>query len=244
MWRSISTLCLFFAQREDQPPNYSEATAGDKLPTYQEAMSHVGLGELAQKSDEKKPGFFIRAIGVLCGSCLCSICYIILAALPISSIAIGAVYLGKCGMQQKIPIFLIVLGAVGLLNTIINLAKQGTKRAATRLESGESGQSATRGGNCAESFVGLFLLIWIIVGSVWVFSNWTEFNRFRDNSFCANNYNFNNYTISAGTNYVSCCHPTVYLYSFVILILTYVLPACICCLCVWFVCCLAMCGGD
>ena len=32
-------------------------------------MAHVGLGELAQKSDEKKPGFVFRAVGVLCGSC-------------------------------------------------------------------------------------------------------------------------------------------------------------------------------
>eukprot|EP00731_Ephydatia_muelleri_P030764 Em0022g278a len=233
------------ALKEDAPPpNYDEATADGKLPTYQEAMGHVGLGELTPRPEEKRPGFIIRALGVLCSSCLCSICYLILATLPISAIAIGAVYLGQCGMQPKIPIFLIVLGAVGLLNTIINLAKQSSKRVATRLEGAEGGQSATRGGNCAEGFIGVFLFVWIIVGSVWVFGNWSEFNHFRGNAFCASHYDFNNQTRSAVTNYISCCHPTVYLYSFVVLVVTYVLPICICCLCMCLVCCLASCGSD
>ena len=232
--------------KEDLPPAYNEAVSDDKLPTYQEAMDHVGLGELTPRPEEKKPGFFIRAIGVLCSSCLCSICYLILACLPISAIVIGAVYLGQCGMQPKIPIFLIVLGAVGLLNTIINLAKQSSKRMATRLQGGgeEGGQSATRGGNCAECFIGVFLFAWLIVGSVWVFGNWTEFNHFKGNAFCASHYDFNNQTTSAVTNYISCCHPVVYLYSFVVLVLTYVFPICLCCLCMWFVCCLALCSSD
>lgn len=74
-------------------------------------------------------------------------------------------------------------------------------------------------GSCLESMISVFLFIWIIIGSVWVFG---FFNEYR------------NCTDSAADG---CCHPVVYLFSFVTLIVIYVfsfLSLCCCCCC--FVC--------
>ena len=77
----------------------------------------------------------------------------------------------------------------------------------------------SRCGYGCDSFFVTFQVIWLIVGSVWVFGV------------------FDDYQQSVGGVCIACCHNVPYLFSFVILILIYIfgglccLTACCCCIC-------------
>ena len=76
-------------------------------------------------------------------------------------------------------------------------------------------------GSCIESVLSLFLLAWIIVGSVWVFGHFDDWKKDMDR-----------------------CNNTVYIFSFVILVLIYVFSGLICCCCCCMFCILALAAGE
>ena len=137
----------------------------------------------------------------------------------------GAVYLDDCPAANtsagggRIPIWLIVFGCVSVVQTIIGSVKRCCKRKKDSDDDSQSRNYAERGGNGFESLISLFLFVWIIVGSVWVFSFYGRFNDCRDN-FSGDPF---------------CCHPVPYLFSFSVLIVVYVVSflACFCCCCVF-----------
>ena len=124
----------------------------------------------------------------------------------------GAVYLNRCQGQRIIPIWLIVFGCVSLLQTAINIIKRIFRKNKQREEE-EGGQSnyADRTGSCLETLISLFLLIWIILGSYWVFGY------------------YGRWTVCGSTTCY--CHPVPYLFSYVTLIVIYVTSCIFCCLC-------------
>lgn len=145
-------------------------------------------------------------------------------------ISTGSVYLNRCDGDRRIPIWLIVFGCVSLLSTLINIVKRIFK-AAHRKVSGRDEDSddvdyGKKTGSCLEGLISVFLFIWIIIGSVWVFGFFDEYRRFG----CAENAS--NPAFDA-----ICCHPVPYLFSFITLLVIYAfsfLSLCCCCCC--FVC--------
>jgi hypothetical protein len=124
----------------------------------------------------------------------------------------GSIYIDDCDNSNRIPIWLVVFGCVSLAQTFVNICKRCTQQIAKSSrdhgDDDSSANSISRGGGCVESFLSGFLFVWIIVGSVWVFSLYDEY---RNNS-CAN-----------------CCHPVPYLFSFIVLLVIYTVGALFCC---------------
>lgn len=131
-----------------------------------------------------------KALGL---SCCVLLLIVICFALPISMIVIGAKYEDDCPVEHKIPIWLIVSGAVALFQGIFAPAFQ------------SDGHSERSRGRIIFQALGLivnvFQVVWFIVGSVWVYSNYKP------------SYNEND------PNY---CEKTVFLFSFWILNITYI----------------------
>lgn len=134
----------------------------------------------------------------------------------------GAVYFHDCEGEDKIPIWLIVFGVFSLVQTTINLLKRCCKlcrRKDSEEEEGGSTKNASRGGSCLESLISVFLFVWTIVGSVWVFRYYAEYRLCTENDS------------------TPCCHPVPYLFSFVTLLVMYVFSVLfICCCCCCFLC--------
>ena len=141
----------------------------------------------------------------------------------------GAVYLHRCQGQHIIPIWLIVFGSVSLLQTAINMIKRIFRKSKQgEEEEGSQSNSAEGIGSCLETLISIFLLVWIILGSYWVFgyySTWSEEGCRSALSMCY-------------------CHPVPYLFSFVTLIVIYATSCIFCALCccifitIVFACCL------
>ena len=122
---------------------------------------------------------------------------------------VGAVYYHDCDIQPRIPLFLIVFGCVGLLQTTLHFLKMCFCR--RKEDEQNSSQTGEKGGNFCESLITFFLFVWIIVGSYYTFS---AFDSWNDNG---------QMSCSSGGDEDYCCDPPVMLFSFITLILIYVL---------------------
>lgn len=128
----------------------------------------------------------------------------------------GSIYINDCVGGNRIPIWLIVFGVVSLLQTFTNVGKRCAQHAAKRSGNGDDNssrsQTVSRSGSSFESLLSGFLLVWIIVGSVWVFGIYDDYQLDRlDLSQCP-----------------GCCHPVPYLFSFSILLMIYSIGALFC----------------
>ncbi|KAM5137854.1 transmembrane protein 272-like [Mantella aurantiaca] len=85
------------------------------------------------------------------GSQICSV--VIWTALSIAMIVIGAIYIDKCNIEPKIPIYLIVAGVIHLVGFMLLPLKLAFLKAMYAVE----------------GILGLFSICWFITGSVWVF---------------------------------------------------------------------------
>ena len=135
----------------------------------------------------------------------------------------GSIYIDDCSVSSnnRIPIWLVVFGCVSLAQTFVNICKRCAQHIAkSSRDSGDdesSANSISRSGGCIESILSGFLFVWIIVGSVWVFSIYDDFRLDRS---CLT---------------INCCHPVPYLFSFIVLLVMYTVGAlfccCLCCCC-------------
>ena len=124
----------------------------------------------------------------------------------------GAVYLHRCQGQHIIPIWLIVFGSVSLLQTAINVIKRiFSKNKQGEEEEGAQSNYADRTGSCLETLISIFLFVWIILGSYWVFGF------------------YGRWTVCGSTTCY--CHPVPFLFSYITLIVIYVVSGIFCCLC-------------
>ena len=138
----------------------------------------------------------------------------------------GSVYLNDCPRRHIIPVWLIVFGCVGLLQTFINIAKRFFRKKKKREEEDESYQSnyAKRTGSCFETFLIVFLFVWIILGSYWVFGYYYVWRGEECTSSVPN----------------SCCHRVPYLFSYVMLVVIYATSCIFCCCCCCLFCIIAL----
>lgn len=87
----------------------------------------------------------------------------------------GCIYLHKCSLEPKIPIWMIVYGAAALIVLVFNVMSLTWDCIANR---GKDLANRTHGNlfDVFSSLLGLFLFIWLIVGSVWIFAPYTVYN--------------------------------------------------------------------
>ena len=147
---------------------------------------------------------------------------------------LGSVYLTRCEFindqsNTNVPIWLIVYGGIGLLQTVVRICKQCClclcKSSQDDEEENTMSTLISHCGCCCDSFFIVFQFIWLLVGSVWVFGAYGNYQQLGDQC-------------------VDCCHTVPYLFSFVILILIYSLSlgallclgtcCCLCCACALF----------
>lgn len=160
-----------------------------------------------------------------CGSAFCSCCYLLLAAWPIALIVVGSIDLHNCRINRLIPVWMIVYGVVSLAMTGVSVVKQCICR--QKKEEQEEGQRQNKGrqsSNCLEGMLVTFLVIWVFIGSSWVFGNYSEWQAAGSQS-CLMPPNI---TTPSGL----CCEPRTFLFALGSLLSIYSL---------FFLCCVLVC---
>ena len=122
----------------------------------------------------------------------------------------------NCSISSLVPIFLIVFGCVSLIQTGIHIFRLCCGR-----KDDERSERANQGSNCCETIISIFLFVWIIIGSYWVFSLWNVWNS------------------STCNQGAECCDPVLVYFSFVTMLLIYA-TGILCCCCL--VCCVFCCA--
>lgn len=124
-----------------------------------------------------------------------------------------------------------MFGCVALAQTVFHLIKMCLCRKQKDDDNGSRGGSdqKSKGGDCCESLITIFLFVWIIVGSYYTFSAWSDWRSDGDSVWCSG------LPDDAPTNHVNnCCDAPVMYFAFSALIVMYGMAAC-CCFC--FCCC-------
>ncbi|XP_019898902.2 transmembrane protein 272-like isoform X3 [Esox lucius] len=139
-------------------------------------------------------------------------------AMLVANIVIGSVYLNDCPRQPYIPIYLIVLGAMGVVPVFSSCC--------CLISTPDSTSSLKVLCNICSGLVSLFLLCWFICGNVWIYSIYQP------------NYNKNipNYNQTLINNLY--CNRTLYLFAFWSNILAYLILLGLCVV----LCCGCCCG--
>ena len=114
----------------------------------------------------------------------------------------GAKYKNQCPVEEKIPIYLIVAGAVGVLRNLISLCQ----RAKQSDDQDEEGQKRKKP---VESVLDCFLFVWFICGNVWIYQHYQP-----------------DYDNPSSPGY---CHHTLYLFAFWVTTSMYILVGVLCC---------------
>ena len=113
----------------------------------------------------------------------------------------GAKYKDECPAEDKIPIYLIVAGAVGAFRNLISLGR----RAKQSDNQDEEEQSKNRP---LESILDCFLFVWFICGNVWIYKN---------------------YKPSFDDSQSDYCNQTLYMFAFWVTTSMYILFGVLCC---------------
>lgn len=96
-------------------------------------------------------------------------CYysnLIALILPLLMIIFGSVFLGKCSIQPNVPIYLIVAGVFSALEILFRIIRNAVQKSKV-LEAFFQGQNKRSMIPRIVNFV--FLIIWFLVGSAWVY---------------------------------------------------------------------------
>ena len=114
----------------------------------------------------------------------------------------GAKYKNDCPAEDKIPIYLIVAGAVGVFRNLISLGQRAK-------QSDNQDEEEEKRKRPVESILDCFLFVWFICGNVWIYQNYRHVSFERGD-----------------TNY---CNETLYHFAFWITTSTYILVGVLCC---------------
>jgi len=161
---------------DEQPPSYSEAIKSngsvsesvhdptEQPPTYASLFGDI---QEARRRSSSIADFLKNFLVLLLGTIGCTVCLGLILAIPVSMIVIGSYHLHDCKAEKMIPIYLIVLGVVGLLKNLLNFAKK-LKAHLTNDDDGTALQSSTRE-SFLDNLITLFIVVWFIVGNVWIY---------------------------------------------------------------------------
>ena len=147
----------------------------------------------------------------------------------------GAIDLDQCRLNRNIPIWMIVYGCFCLVLTAISVTKQCCcKKSKDDEESEENKRNRRKQGcNMCESLIIIFLMVWIFIGSSWVFGSYSEF-RAGPGSCRELSQN------TTGAPFNNCCEPGAYLFAFGSLLAVYSLWG-LCCIVLILIACFGVC---
>lgn len=179
------------------PPSYDEATGPP--PSYQSLYGEI---QGARQSSSSTWEFLKKLILLLAGTIGCTILIGLVMAIPIAMIVIGAKYKNQCRVEDKIPIYLIVAGAVGVFRNLISLGRRAK-------QSDNQDEEEEKKKRPLESILDCFLFVWFICGNVWIYQHYQP--------------------VYDDVNSPEYCHRTLYLFAFWITTSTYILVGVLCC---------------
>lgn len=190
------------------PPSYDEAVGPP--PSYQSLFGEI---QDARTSSSGVLDFLKKLFLILIGTIGCTIMIGLVMAIPIAMIVIGAKYKDQCPVEDKIPIYLIVGGAVGVFRNLISLCQRSMKSNANEDDDDEKKKRPF------ESILDCFLFVWFICGNVWIYRNYHP-----------------DYDNPSRTDY---CDKTLYQFAFWITTSAYIFTGVLCCC----VCCVGICAA-
>ncbi|XP_070552905.1 transmembrane protein 272-like [Ptychodera flava] len=146
------------------------------------------------------------------GSVVASIASLVVAGISLSvliaMIVIGAIYKDQCPAQPNIPIFLIVGGTVTIVSFFLMIYTGHKRRRGMKKDYDRA--------KCWCGLIGAFLVVWFIAGNVWIYGTRYKPSYTEPNPFIY-------------------CHKGLYLFSFHLLNVTYILIFVILLTCVGYV---------
>ncbi len=150
----------------------------------------------------------------------------------VAQIVVGQQYLKDCPVNSNIPIYQIVSGSVGLANILLILivgivSAAFIKPAIAAAEKNSNADAFVLGlGYCCiiccitmvMILLSIFMLVWTILGLVWLFSSWSTVQYLDPNQ-------------------ATYCNPVMYRFHFWLFILPFILGPVICCIPCCVLCC-------
>ncbi|XP_067944454.1 transmembrane protein 272-like isoform X2 [Watersipora subatra] len=169
---------------ESQNPNAE--SQGPPPPSYSSLFSVLreerecsdGVKDYAKKITSK---CFNKVFGVVFIVIMVIVMVILGLALPIAEIVIGAKYVHDCPAEKYLPIYLIVSG---VFIALCSFCGGGT----TAARSSDDDDDSLPIGVCCNSINGVFLLAWLIAGTVWVTRMVNCEDKVTPNCFSTNDY--------------------------------------------------------
>ncbi|XP_071786962.1 transmembrane protein 272-like [Asterias amurensis] len=183
----------------DKPPPF-DAVPGEDPPSYKSVMQEL---RDAKKTSSGSVDLATKVLTILINTVLFTVLMAVVLAVPIAMVIVGAIHVNDCPVQSLIPVFLIVSGTIYIIKTLLDLC--------VRVKKQREGQDADFSFNAHNSVSRVFacvLLVFFILGNVWVYGNFKP-----DEDPTSPSY----------------CHPSVYYFSFWLLTLTYIVLILGCC---------------
>ena len=139
----------------------------------------------------------------------------------------GAVHKDDCKLDDRIPKWMIVCGSVALAFNVFRIAKSCIRLCVCSGNGEDNSENKSQlivkfCNKLIEGLIGLFLFIWMIIGSVWVlgkYGDWNDLHR----------PDCDGLTPADGDLYDKCCHEGTFLFAYAYII------------CVWSVTLLSLC---
>ncbi|XP_014770009.1 transmembrane protein 272 [Octopus bimaculoides] len=109
---------------------------------------------------------------------------VIVLLLPLSMIFVGSSFQEECPKEPRILVYLLVTGSTGTLKMILSLWRQVSFRRSQKYESYNTHHNdyddddddeslvVTKMLKFTSNFLTLFLIVWFVLGNVWVFGIW------------------------------------------------------------------------
>ncbi|XP_063412963.1 transmembrane protein 272-like [Mytilus trossulus] len=124
----------------------------------------------AKVTSDGNVDFARKSIGIVCNSVIATVFLVVSITVPIAAIVIGGLYLHDCPKQKYIPIYLIVFGAFSIVKALSSLRD----KCKASNNAGEQEENKPKG--ACDAIIGLFLCIWFMLGSVWVYTTYKHFS--------------------------------------------------------------------
>ncbi|XP_070552903.1 transmembrane protein 272-like isoform X1 [Ptychodera flava] len=198
------------ADAENQKAQPSTAPPGDEP----DAGGMLQRVKSVRQESTGANDLFTSLCAIICESVLVLVIFLVAAGIslsvPITMIVIGAIYKDQCSAEPYIPIFLIVSGSFTIISIFLSMFAGIKQR--RKMDRGDDDEGAVLRScaRCLYGLISIFMLAWFIAGNVWIY-------RTHEPNY--NDVNADDY-----------CHKTLYLFSFWLLNVTYILMGLSCCL--------------
>ncbi|XP_030836414.1 transmembrane protein 272 [Strongylocentrotus purpuratus] len=182
------------------PPS-NDATQQDGSPlSYQSIFGKIK----SEKEKNASPlGFIGSVVKILLDTFIVTLFMALMLAIPITMVAIGAVYLDDCPAERFIPIYLITMGAAYIVKLLIDLKGRAQRSRLPQEEQAFFEPNKVEGG--LSHLIGVFCFAFFIAGNVWIYRIYKP-----------------NTTVISDADY---CHPTLYYFAFWVTTVCYIIAA-------------------